>query len=226
MSYRLSELLAQLRRGDSIGRALEDIEIRRRARFSGLVLDVGAGWSAYGELLSRDGQCSVLSLDLRTETRPHVVGDLEKGLPFKDNSLDGVFLNNVLEHVARTETVIGEAHRALKPGGRFIFTVPFLMPVHRYISDTESYDDFWRLTDSAAAHLLRDFSSVEIVSCETGPFVGGLAVFYYALKFRPVRLASFIFMHALDKLYAMATGWSKGRSGFSYPIVIYAEAVK
>ena len=226
MGYRLSELLGLLWRGQSIGRALEDIEIQKRARFEGLVLDVGAGWSAYGEKLSRGGQCRFLSLDLRTETKPDVVGDLELALPFKDNSLDGIFLNNVLEHVARTETVIREAHRVLRPGGRFIFTVPFLMPVHRYLSDAESYDDFWRFSDSGARHLLREFSQVDVVSCETGPFVGGLAVSYYALKFRPLRLSAFIFMHVLDKLYAMATRMRKGRSGFSYPIVIYAEAVK
>jgi len=226
VQYRLKDILRPLWRGDSILRALEDAQIRSRARFHGLVLDVGAGWSQYGEMLSRDGRCEFLTLDLRTGTRPDVVGDLEKGLPLKDDCLDGIFLNNVLEHVARTEVVIREARRVLKPGGRFIFTVPFLMPVHRCVSETESYDDFWRFSDSAVAHLLRDFSSVDIVSCDTGPFVGGLAIFYYALKFRPLRLAAFIFMYIMDKLYFMATGLRKGRSGFSYPIVIYAEAVK
>ena len=219
-------MLGLLWRGRSIGRAFEDIEIRARVRFQGLVLDVGAGWSEYGHMLSREGACSFLTLDLRTETRPDVVGDLEKGLPFRDNSLDGIFLNNVLEHVARTDMVIRESHRVLKPGGRFIFTVPFLMPVHRYLSPDQAYDDFWRFSDSAAAHIVRDFSSAQIVSCDAGPFVGGLAVFYYALKFRPLRVAAFIFMFVLDKLYSMATRMRKGESGFSYPIVIYGEAVK
>ena len=226
MPYKLGEILPLLWRGQSIGRAMENIEIDSRARFEGLVLDVGAGWSEYGEALSRKGSSSVITLDLRTQTKPDVAADLEKGIPFRDNSLDGIFLNNVLEHVANIGTVISEAHRVLKPGGRFILTTPFLVPVHRYTSPDESYDDFWRFSDSAMRHLLRDFSKVDIIACNTGPFVGGLAISYYALTFRFIRIPAFVFMHFMDRAYDLLSRMRKDASCFSYPIIIYGNALK
>ena len=54
-------------------------------------------------------------LDLRPAGRP---------LPFKDAAFDCITMLDVLEHVADQEGILAELYRVLKPGGRFIVTVP------------------------------------------------------------------------------------------------------
>ncbi len=42
-------------------------------------------------------------------------------IPFKDNSMDLITANMVVEHLAEPGKVLNEFYRVLKPGGRFIF---------------------------------------------------------------------------------------------------------
>lgn len=46
-------------------------------------------------------------------------------LSFEDGSLDVIVSQEVLEHVPEVEPAIAESARVLRPGGRFLFTVPF-----------------------------------------------------------------------------------------------------
>lgn len=45
--------------------------------------------------------------------------------PFKDNSIDEILMNHVLEHLPDTERTMREIHRILKVGGIFHGQVPF-----------------------------------------------------------------------------------------------------
>lgn len=45
-------------------------------------------------------------------------------LPYRDGTFATVFSNSVLEHIPDVSPVVAEAGRVLRPGGRFIFTVP------------------------------------------------------------------------------------------------------
>lgn len=73
------------------------------------------------------GRCKtegVWGVDILVGIRPHIVADLERGLPFKDNSVDCIYSNHVLEHVKEMESVLSEIYRVLKPGGRVRIFVP------------------------------------------------------------------------------------------------------
>lgn len=45
-------------------------------------------------------------------------------IPEADNSFDLIFSNSVLEHIPPLDAVLGEVFRVLKPGGKFVITVP------------------------------------------------------------------------------------------------------
>ena len=100
-----------------------------------LVLDIGSGTGNLAVLLKGMG-CRVVALDFcpdalachqakRDDSRL-VLADLTQGLPFKENSFDGIASNNVLytlsaDHQAK---VMKEIYRVLKPGGRIALANP------------------------------------------------------------------------------------------------------
>lgn len=51
--------------------------------------------------------------------------DLENtNLPHKDNSVEKIIAQDVLEHISNLSKVMNDCHRVLKPGGKFIIRVP------------------------------------------------------------------------------------------------------
>lgn len=65
-----------------------------------------------------------LNVDMDPALHPDVVCDADKGLPFKDNSVDEVYSEHFLEHVKDIMFVIAEIKRVLKKGGKFHSRVP------------------------------------------------------------------------------------------------------
>lgn len=53
------------------------------------------------------------------------VVDLNKNLPFEDESFDIVYSNQVLEHISNLIGLIEESHRILSRGGIFVAHVPY-----------------------------------------------------------------------------------------------------
>lgn len=85
------------------------------------------------------------------------------GLPFKDNSFDGVIVQAVLEHVVDPYLCAEEVHRVLKLDGIVYAETPFMQQVHmgRY--------DFTRFTHLGHRRLFRKFLEIESgASCGTG----------------------------------------------------------
>lgn len=76
-------------------------------------------------------------------------------MPFKDNSVDAVVNESLLEHVSDPQAVVAEIVRVLKPGGILYTSVPFMTPYHA------SPDDFNRWTRSGLRKLFSDFEVVE-----------------------------------------------------------------
>ena len=75
-----------------------------------------------------------VTLNLDSFTNVDVVGDAHC-IPFMSDTFDTVICNAVLEHVTSPETVVAEAIRVLKPGGKLYAEVPFIFFFHGYPSD-------------------------------------------------------------------------------------------
>src|ERR1041385_4993040 len=86
------------------------------------VLDVGA-WNWYlGHLLRDRMGCNVLSVDVVNANKTHMPFRLFDGrtLPVESHSHDTILLLYVLHHAADDETLLKEAHRALRDGGQLL----------------------------------------------------------------------------------------------------------
>jgi ubiquinone/menaquinone biosynthesis C-methylase UbiE len=95
------------------------------------VLDVATGPGYAAAAAARRG-ADVVGLDcsaamVAEARRQHPALDFREGdaeqLPFPDGSFDAVVMNFGLLHVPRPEHAVREAHRVLRPRGRFGFTV-------------------------------------------------------------------------------------------------------
>lgn len=140
-----------------------------------LILNLGSGEGLFDDRI--DPGLSMINFDVRAVPRANVLGD-GHFLPFQDESLDAVFSNAVLEHVARPWIVAEEIRRVLKPGGRILICVPFLNIIH----DTH---DYFRFTDKAIEVLFPGFDKIAGgVSAGGGSFLGPFLV-EYALCFVP-----------------------------------------
>jgi SAM-dependent methyltransferase len=110
------------------GLTMEDL-----ADFDGLVLDVGCADGSARQLLPASAE--YIGLDYyRTavewyQTQPDLFGDA-RNLPIDDESVDGVLLIHVLEHLDKPGHALGEVTRVLSPGGFALIEVPFIYPVH------------------------------------------------------------------------------------------------
>jgi len=98
-------------------------------RPSGLkLLDLGSGrgelaesFAELGFLVTALDQAHPLVNSLKFD---FIQANLEKKLPFKDNTFDVIFNKSVLEHFYYPERLLIEAHRVLKPGGLIISLTP------------------------------------------------------------------------------------------------------
>ena len=96
---------------------------------AGRWVDLGCG---QGEFLEQRGEGGGYGLDFwagnaRAAAKaghPSVAGDLNHPLPFRDGSLDGVSLVEVIEHIVRAETLVEEIARVVRPGGWLVLTTP------------------------------------------------------------------------------------------------------
>lgn len=110
---------------------------------TGRVLDVGCG---LGDLLAyRPGTVGV-------DVNAHTVAWCRKNnldahvmqpdvLPFPVSSFDGVVLDNVLEHLADPEPLLGEIRRVLAPSGRIVVGVPGIRGFERDDDHKVFYDE-------------------------------------------------------------------------------------
>lgn len=117
------------------------------------LLDIGCGYGSF-VMLAREAGIEAYGLDVAEfdiayakqrlaerlpELDPEQVYQLASGtsLPYADESFDVVTLWNVLEHVPDWKSLLGEARRVLRPGGRLHLICPnyaaFRQEAHYYV---------------------------------------------------------------------------------------------
>lgn len=67
---------------------------------------------------------NVTNLDAYEVCKPDVVADLEKPLPFADESFDVILANHVMEHLKNWWGCFEECARILAPGGKLLMYIP------------------------------------------------------------------------------------------------------
>jgi len=114
----------------------------------GDVLDVASGDGVMAELIAERAE-SVACVDIsskvlaaarkRIGALPNVAfSQADMGaLPFRDASFDHVFLMHALSYARKPETVLAEARRCLRPGGRLIVAT---LGAHRHEAAMQAYD--------------------------------------------------------------------------------------
>lgn len=95
-----------------------------------LVLDAGAGDGYFSRLVQDAGNeiiCLEIVVELIERCRANGLktllrADLNKNLPFSDDTFDVVLSRTVIEHLFNPWAFFAEAYRILRPGGEFILT--------------------------------------------------------------------------------------------------------
>jgi SAM-dependent methyltransferase len=110
-----------------------------------------------------------------------IVGDLQDEATLPAGSFDCILLPQTLQFIVDPAAALATCHRALKPGGAVLATVPGISQVSRY--DMDRWGDFWRFTDRGAEQLFgRAFDPSDVTVEAHGnaaaacAFLQGLAV--------------------------------------------------
>ena len=88
-----------------------------------------------------------ISIDIDPLTKPDIIRDIEKGLPFDDNSVDEIKCSHTLEHIKDLNFVLKEFYRVCKNGAKIIITVPLMDASDMTHIRFFSKDTFRTLTD-------------------------------------------------------------------------------
>lgn len=128
--------------------------LKKRSKRPKLLM-VGAGGKGIGtDVFYDDPNIQVIGFDIYASPLTHFIADTHQ-IPIESESVDGVWLQYVLEHVLDPWRVVGEIRRVLSNKGLVYAETPFLQQVH------ESAYDFVRFTHSGHRWLFRDFNEIK-----------------------------------------------------------------
>lgn len=220
---RFRDMLPWIWEGKSITRSMMNAMLKSVVLPEGKVIDLGGGGRpSYLDVLSINGK--LYNMDMLVEANPTFVGNLEKPLPIRNNVADAVLLFNTLEHVFDYQLVVNEMHRILKPGGKAVIFVPFMIGYHTYQGKSFLIDDYFRYTRSSLSRVFGEagFASTNIVP------LGGLfwvvaELLKVGLKFRVLTFCSTIVCSLLETIIMCNRGFN---SVEKYPLGYFVEAQK
>ncbi|MCH7850055.1 MAG: methyltransferase domain-containing protein [Nanoarchaeota archaeon] len=117
-----------------------------------------------------DKRKGYINCDLSSKVNPDKIVDLEKKLPFKNNSIDEILANHVLEHVVNFIPLMHEIRRICKKGALIKIKVPFYSawgqfndPTHVRFFSPKTFDYFKKGTYSHEVGLEEDMFDIKHV---------------------------------------------------------------
>jgi SAM-dependent methyltransferase len=132
-------------------------------RYGALTRTYLAGNRVTGVDVDREALAEVAKLGVETHW-----ADLDERFPFGDDAFDVVVAGELLEHLADPAAVVAHVERVLRPGGRFVGSVPNAFRLKsrlRYAAGRHPETDSTHLqlfTPAALAALLAGFDDVAI----------------------------------------------------------------
>lgn len=119
------------------------------------ILIVGGGAIGHGlSGLYNDISVDLITFDIYAGPNVQFIGD-GHAIPLASESVDGVIVQAVLEHVLEPFAVAREIDRVIRPGGLVYAETPFMQQVH------EGPYDFTRFTESGHRYLFRRFEVID-----------------------------------------------------------------
>lgn len=143
---------------------------RQAANFTkgGAILDAGAGNLRFKPLFEKSiylAQEHSDGIEFKNmwALEYDLISPLDQRIPLKNDALDGIISNSVIEHIRYPEKFFAESYRVLKPGGRIYISVPFFAFEH------EVPYDFQRPTRFGLQRWLEDagFNQIKVTPGST-----------------------------------------------------------
>ncbi len=100
----------------------------------GTILELGGGSGNFKEffLHHHPNRATLICSDIVPTPHCDLAADA-LALPFPDNSLDNILMQDVLHHIPFPLRFFAEAQRTLRPGGRIVMTEPYISPFSRLV---------------------------------------------------------------------------------------------
>ncbi len=170
----------------------------------GRVLEIGDNSYTLRFGGARVNQSDILHVNA-TNPRATIIGDITQPEVLPEGAFDCIVLTQTLHLVYDMRAAVGTLHRALKPGGVLLLTVPGITQIDR--SEWRS-TWYWSLTGPAARRLLEDHFGHNAVTVKTHGNVFAATAFLYALATEELNVSD---LDVDDE---------------SYPVIVAARAVK
>jgi SAM-dependent methyltransferase len=187
----------------------------------GKILDIG-GSSKLGYLDLIGGKHTIDINNIDEKYGYTLKFDLEFPWPLANESYDDLLAINVLEHIFNYRHVLNESCRVLKPKGKIVIAVPFLMPIH------PCPHDYWRFTEETLRKILKEagFENIKVKSAGSGIFSATTNLRYNVLRHVPgLWIMSAFFSRQHDRLL-QAAGHGKNFGSKNYPLGYIVTANK
>jgi len=119
-------------------------ETLKKKTFHGPSVDIGCGDGVIAALLFDkkftygvdNGEANDYEVAIKNKTYKKLLLESAEHMSIKNNSVNFVFSNSVIEHIPDNEVVLSEISRILKKRGDFVFTVPsHLFGKYLYLTD-------------------------------------------------------------------------------------------
>lgn len=118
--------------------------LERHLEASDIIIDAGCGRGAETPVNYKERVRQAIGLDIssaisQNRTLDHRIHGSVYYIPIKDNSVDKIVSQELVEHLSKPERFFSEVSRVLKPKGKFIMMVPNLLGWRTMVSKLTPY---------------------------------------------------------------------------------------